>query len=211
MPTDKIAMIGDGNVGSALTQGLTRAGYEVQTVGKEPRRVKEVAAWGDIIVLAVPFGERESAIREMAEAIQGKPLVDVTNALGPDGSFVGSAQKSGAEALQEMAGAAKVVKAFNTVFAQHMDSGRVQGERITAFVASDDAQAKQKVMRLARDIGFDGVDAGLLENARWIEAMGFFNIHLGYAVGMGPAIGLKLVHEGNRVPERGDEAKVTRR
>jgi predicted dinucleotide-binding enzyme len=211
MPNDKVAMIGDGNVGTALTQGLTRAGYEVQAVGKEPQRVKEVAQWGDIIVLAVPFTERENAIREMADAIHGKVVVDVTNALGRDGAFAASTTKSGAEELQEKAGAAKVVKAFNTVFAQHMDKGQVHGEKITAFVAGDDAQAKHKVLRLARDIGFDAVDAGKLESARWLEPLGMLNIQLGYKQGLGPAIGIKLVHEGNRVPAQGDQAKATRR
>jgi predicted dinucleotide-binding enzyme len=195
---EKVAMIGDGNVGTALTQGLTRAGYEVRAVGKEPQRVKELAGWGDVVVLAVPYGERQNALREMGDAIRGKVLVDVTNALGTGGAYAGSVQKSGAEEVQDMARAAKVVKAFNTVFAQSMSDGRVHGERISTFVAGDDAQAKQKVLQLARDIGFDAVDAGNLENARWIEPMGMLNIKLGYQVGMGPGIGIKLVHEANR-------------
>jgi predicted dinucleotide-binding enzyme len=195
---EKVAMIGDGNVGTALTQGLTRAGYEVRAVGKEPQRVKELAGWGDVVVLAVPYGERQNALREMGDAIRGKVLVDVTNALGTGGAYAGSVQKSGAEEVQDMARAAKVVKAFNTVFAQSMSDGRVHGERISTFVAGDDAQAKQKVLQLARDIGFDAVDAGNLENARWIEPMGMLNIKLGYQVGMGPGIGIKLVHESNR-------------
>lgn len=54
-----------------------------------------------------------------------------------------------------------------------------------------------RVSRLAREIGFDAVDAGPLKNARWLETLGFLNIQLGYGLGMEPHIGFKLVHEVN--------------
>src|SRR5438034_800997 len=100
MAQPKVAMIGDGNVGTALSKGLTRAGYEVQSVGKVPEKVREIARWGDIIVLAVPFNERANALKEMGDALAGKPLVDVTNAFGREETVT---KKSGAEELQEMA------------------------------------------------------------------------------------------------------------
>lgn len=212
MPSfSRIAIIGDGNVGTALTQGLTRAGYEVQAVGKEPGRVKELAGWGEVVVLAVPFAERENAVREMGDGLGGKTLVDVTNAL-VDGKFAASPEQSGAEHLQQMARGAKVVKAFNTVFAQNMSTGKVHGEPITAFVAGDDEGAKRRVLEMAQGIGFDPVDAGALQNARWIEGMGMLNIKLGYEVGLGPGIGLRLVHEGatRPTPERKGQAQRTR-
>ena len=70
---------------------------------------------------------------------------------------------------------ARVMKAFNTVFAQHMDSGRVHGAALTLFVAGDDPQAKGQVMSPGRDLGFDPVDAGPMTNARSLEALGYFN------------------------------------
>jgi hypothetical protein len=205
----KIGMIGDGNVGSALTQGLTRAGYEVQAVGKEPGRVREVARWGDIVVLAVPFGERENALREMGDAIRGKVLVDVTNAVTEDLGYAKDLDQSGAEELQRMARDAKVVKAFNTVFAPNMSTGKLHGERLTAFVAADDAAAKQRVLKMAQDIGFDAVDAGALANARWLETLAVLNMKLGFERNMGNAIGFKLVHAGN-VAGEDETARQTR-
>ncbi len=101
---------------------------------------------------------------------------------------------SGAEELQRKLPKAHVVKAFNTVFAQHMDSGRLGDRRLTAFVAADDAGAKRAVLELTRGIGFDAVDAGPLENARLLEPLAFFNIQLGYVLGMGTQIGFKLLH-----------------
>lgn len=101
---------------------------------------------------------------------------------------------SAAEELQKKAPSAKVVKAFNTVFAQHMASGQVKGAALTLFVAGDDQDAKDQVLTLGRDIGFDSVDAGPLKNARWLETLGYLNIQLGYMLKMGTEIGFKLIH-----------------
>ena len=60
-------------------------------------------------------------------------------------------------------------------------------------MAGDDAKAKQTVMRLGKDIGFEPVDGGPLKAARYLEPMGLFMISLGYVLGMGTKIGFKLV------------------
>jgi len=190
----KVGIIGDGNVGSALSRGLERAGYQVRTVGKNPGQVKETGGWADVVILAVPYGAIDEAISELGDGINGKTLVDVTNALTGDMQLASGCTTSGAETLQRKARGAKVVKAFNTQFASHMDSGTVDGQQLTTFAAGDDASAKEQVIRIARDIGFDAVDAGPLQNARLLEPLGYFNIQLGYALGLGTAIGLKLVH-----------------
>ncbi len=80
----KVAVIGKGNVGSALGRGLERAGYEVRMVGNDPPRVRETTAWGEIIVLAVPYLAIEQTLREMSDAADGKTLVDASNALTAD-------------------------------------------------------------------------------------------------------------------------------
>ncbi len=189
----KMGIIGDGNVGSALRRGLERAGYEVRAVGKDPSQVKETGGWADVVILAVPYGAIDEAVAELGNGISGKTLLDVTNALTQDMQLASGCTTSGAEALQQKARGAKVVKAFNTQFAQHMDSGAVGGQQLTTFVAGDDAPAKAQVMQMARDIGFDVVDAGPLQNARLLEPLGYFNIQMGYVPGLGTRIGLKLV------------------
>jgi predicted dinucleotide-binding enzyme len=88
-----------------------------------------------------------------------------------------------------------VIKAFNTVFAEHMDSGRVKNETITLFAAGDDAEAKAAVLQLGREIGFDAVDAGPLKNARWLETLGYFHIQLGYTLKMGTQVEFKLIQK----------------
>ncbi len=189
----KVGIIGEGNVGNALRRGLERTGYQVRAVGKAPGQVRETGSWADIVILAVPYGAIGDAVAELGDAVNGKTLLDVTNALTDDMQLASGCTSSGAEALQQKARGAKVVKAFNTQFAQHMESGAVGGQQLTTFVAADDANAKRQVIQMARDIGFDVVDAGPLQNARLLEPLGYFNIQLGYVLGLGTAIGLKLV------------------
>ena len=67
----EIAIIGTGNVGNALRRGLEGSGYEVKAVGKDPGRVRETAAWGQIVILAVPYPAVDEALRRWATASRG--------------------------------------------------------------------------------------------------------------------------------------------
>lgn len=190
----KVGIIGRGNVGSALRQGLEGAGYEVKSAGSDLKDVRTIAAWGEVIILAIPFHALDDALRVMGDAAEGKVLLDVTNALTSDFQLALGCTTSGAEELQKKASKARVVKAFNTVFAQNMSTGKAKGEKLTLFVAGDDKTAKDLVLAAGKAIGFDPVDAGPLANARWMETLGYFNIQLGYMLKMGTDIGFKLVH-----------------
>jgi predicted dinucleotide-binding enzyme len=87
------------------------------------------------------------------------------------------------------------VKAFNTIFAQNMSTGKVKEQRLACLAAGDDEKAKGDVLEAARAIGFDAIDAGPLVNSRWLESLGFLNIQLGYVInkGLGAGIGFALV------------------
>jgi predicted dinucleotide-binding enzyme len=191
----KIGIIGNGNVGSALARGLRSTGNEVRAVSDDKRDLAQVAAWGDVVLLAVPFSAIDDVVREAGPALAGKIVIDATNALDRSMNLAVGFTTSGAEELQKKLPRSRVVKAFNTVFAQHMDFGRLRDHLLTAFVASDDAAAKKAVMGLAQGIGFDPVDAGSLKNARLLEPLASLNIQLGYVLGMGTQIGFKLVHD----------------
>lgn len=120
----KISIIGDGNVGSALARGLEKAGHSVSTVGKDPARVAQVATTGEVVILAVPFGAHDDVAATIRAAVNGKPVVDVSNALTPEFKLALGYSTSAAEELQKKLPGAKVVKAFNTVFAGTMDWGK---------------------------------------------------------------------------------------
>ncbi len=189
----KISIIGKGNVGTALAKGLSRKGHEIKFGHRDPKEpVAEAAQWGEVLILAVPFGNSIDAAKSIGTHADGKPLIDVTNAIGPNMTLAIGCTTSAAEEIQKTLPKAKVVKAFNTVFAKNQSTAKVGTEQLTAFIAGDDAQAKQTVAQLTRDIGFDPVDCGPLRSARYLEPLGMLMITLGYGIGMGTNIGLKL-------------------
>jgi predicted dinucleotide-binding enzyme len=190
----KIGIIGKGNVGTALALGLSRAGHEIKFGHRDPKEpVAEAAEWGEVIILAVPHGAASDVTKAVGSAADGKTVIDVSNALTESMELALGFTTSAAEEIQKMLPKAHVVKAFNTVFAQNQSVGRIGNEQLTLFVVGDDAKAKQMVMQLGADIGFESVDGGPLKAARYLEPMGMFMISLGYVLGMGTKIGFKLI------------------
>ena len=189
----KIAIIGKGNVGTALSKGLGGK-HETKFGHRDPAEpVADAAKWGEVIILAVPHENANDAIEEIREYADGKIVIDVMNSIGSNGELGISCTTSSAENTQKKLPKAYVVKAFNTVFAINQSTGKVGKEQITAFIAGNDLKAKQIVAQLTRDIGFDPVDCGPLKAARYLEAMGMLIINLAYEYGAGPKIGYKLV------------------
>ena len=169
----RIGIIGKGHVGSALAQGLSRAGHEIKFGHRDPAEsVKDAVIWGEINVLAVPFSSVKDAVREIGVAADGKVLIDAVNAIGPNMELAVGFKTSEAEELQKMLPKCRVVKALNTTFAHTMTTGKLGNEKITIFAAGDDLEAKRIVIELAKGIGFDAVDAGPLRTARYLEPRG---------------------------------------
>lgn len=190
----KVGIIGGGNVGRALNKGIQKAGYTSRV--SDRNNVAEIAGSAEVVILAVPSVALDDVVKKLGSSINEKIVVDVTNTLTPEMGFAWRAT-SGAEELQRKIPASKVVKCFNTIFAQHMDSGKVNGQLLTAFAAGDDAGARDQVLKLAKDIGFDAMNAGPLSNAKHLESLGFLNIQLGYALGNGVNGGYKYVHQSH--------------
>jgi len=189
----KVAIIGKGNVGSALGSGLAGK-HEVRFGHRDPAEsVAGAAKWGEIIILAVPYENIDDAVEEIEPYSDGKVVIDATNAMGSRGELGISCTTSTAEETQKKLPKARVVKAFNTVFAANQGTGKIGNMQLTAFVAGDDLKAKQTVAKLTRDIGFDPVDCGPLKAARYLDAMAIMIINMAYAYGMGTKIGFMLV------------------
>jgi predicted dinucleotide-binding enzyme len=190
----KIAIVGKGNVGSALAEGLHRAQHDVRFASKDPKEpIADVVTWGDAVILAVPWTAHKDIAASAGTVFDGKTVVDVSNVLTPSMELAVGFTTSGAEELQKLLPKAKIVKAFNTVFAQNMRTGTLKGERLTAFISGDDSRSKEIVRTIAEDIGFDCVDTGPLSMARYLEPLGMLNIKLGYGMKMGTDIGIALI------------------
>jgi 8-hydroxy-5-deazaflavin:NADPH oxidoreductase len=190
----KIAIIGKGNVGSALGEGLRLSQHEVRFASRDPKEpIADVVAWGDVVILAVPWTAHKGIAASAGKVFDNKTVVDVSNVLTPSMELAVGFTTSGAEELQKLLPKARVVKAFNTVFAQNMRNGKLKGERLTVFLAGDDSHSKEIVRKITEDIGFDCVDAGPLNSARYLEPLGMLNIKLGYGLKMGTGIGITLL------------------
>jgi NADPH-dependent F420 reductase len=172
----KIAVIGTGRMGSGLGQALAKDN-EVVMASRDPGKARQVAknigaAGGEsyadaardaeVVVLTVPW----VAVPETLDALgdlSGKILVDVTNPYGPQG--LEAVDPSSSEEVQRLAPGAKVVKGWSTVYARNILAPDFDGIAASVFICGDDAGAKDVVVKLAKEAGFDPVDAGPLSQA----------------------------------------------
>lgn len=202
----KVGVIGAGNMGSAFARRLSAAGHEVviasrdmsdaeeaaSSVGGSVRAVPhdDVAKGADVLIAATPFPQQADAIRQ-AGAIDDKVVIEISNPMKEDmsGLAVGL-DTSAAEEVAKAVPEARVVKAFNTVFAQVLAEDTPNGSEqpVQVFYASDDDGAKSKARELIESMGFEPVDAGPLANARYLEPMGMLNIYFGYVAERGTTI-----------------------
>jgi predicted dinucleotide-binding enzyme len=209
-----IGIIGAGNVGGTLGKGWAAAGHQikfgvrkssdekvialVERCGNKASAgsVAEAASFGQVVVLTTPWEGAKNAI-ESARQLAGKILVDCTNPvpMGADlmsGLTLGHSTSAGEEVARWAKGA-KVVKALNTVGAGIMANPRLGNDKAVMFVAGDDADAKQTVINLSNELGFETLDAGPLSQARLLEPLAMLWISLAYAQGMGTNFAFKLI------------------
>jgi len=196
------AILGHGNVGRALHQLLNASGEPVLLCGRTPApglySHAEGAAAADLVLLAVPFTALADMLPALAESLRGKVVVDCTNPLNADWSPLSlGPENSAGEEVARLLPHSHVVKAFNTIFADVMTLELLHrgGQRITAFVAADDANAKSQVLLLAERAGFAPLDVGPLRMARCLEAMAHLNIQI--AVGQGGGTNAAFVYHQN--------------
>ena len=196
-----ISILGAGNVGMALARAFVARGESVTFGVPDPAKYRdavsrlgprasigstqEAIAAADVVILAVPYGVAESVARSV-EDWNGRILVDATNPLAPGlaGLSLGTTT-SGAEQIARAARGARVVKAFNTTGAENMADSRYPGGVPFMPVCGDDAGARARVVALAALIGFDAVDCGDLQAARYLEPFAMTWIHLAIKLGHG--------------------------
>lgn len=178
-----IGIIGAGSIGGTLAALFARAGHKVYlSNSRDPETLedkvaelgpnvtavtaRDAAASGEVVLEAVPFGK----YRDLpADVLAGKVVVSASNYYPDrDGSvdFHGLTQTG---LVAEHLSGSRVVKAFNTIFWQHLrdqgDPSLPLAERRAIFIAGDDAAAKQVVTELIEALGFAAVDTGTLADS----------------------------------------------
>lgn len=188
----RIGIIGAGNIGGALTRRFRAAGHEVfvansrgpQTLGDlaresgaTPVTVAEAARRGDVVVVTIPQRNVATLPKDLFAGVPAGVVVVDTGNYYPrqrDGRIAEIEAGLPESRWVEKQLGRPVVKAFNTIYAQHLlERGKPKGApgRVALPVAGDDATAKATVMRLVDEIGFDPVDAGGLDES-WRQQPG---------------------------------------
>jgi predicted dinucleotide-binding enzyme len=200
-----ITIVGAGNMGSALAKLLVSAGHQVKITSRDAAKARaavaaapgtvavaarDALAGSDIVVLATRYADAVPALRSLG-SLDGKIVLDMTNPLTADymGLTVGL-NSSAAEEIAKAVPGAQIVKAFNTVFAQVLNSGPhfAGGQVVPVYIAADSEPAKHSAKTLIESIGFKAIDAGSLKNARYLEPLGGLNVYFGYGAGRGTGI-----------------------
>jgi predicted dinucleotide-binding enzyme len=203
----KVTLIGTGNMGSALAKQVAKAGHSLVVTGRDAAKgqalaqsidarfiTANAAEGADVVIVATAYADAVTALRAVGD-LTGKVIIDISNPLTADymGLTIGHSTSAGEE-IQAAFPQARLVKAFNTVFAQVLDAGSsLLGETVPVYFAGDDAQAKESVKALIQSLGFAAVDAGSLKNARYLEPLAGLNIYFGYGAGKGTGIAPKWI------------------
>jgi predicted dinucleotide-binding enzyme len=188
----RFGVLGSGQVGQVLARGLARHGYDVRIASRTPAKLADfavasgiaagtyddVAAWAEGLVLAVHGGVAAEVLSQAgATNLSEKLVIDVTNPLAdepPDDGvlrvFTGP-NESLMERLQAAFPDAKFVKAFNSVGNALMVNPSLPGGTPTMFYCGNDTAAKQVVVRIIEQFGWEPFDMGTAKAARAIEPL----------------------------------------
>jgi 8-hydroxy-5-deazaflavin:NADPH oxidoreductase len=187
-----IGIIGAGNIGGNLTRRFRELGHNVfvansrgpesladlaAETGATPVSVPEVAQRGDVVIVTIPEKNIPNLPRDLFAGVpEGVVVVDTGNYYPQqrDGRIAGIEDGTTESGWVSQQLGRPVIKAFNNIYAAHLfKSGMPAGTpgRIALPVAGDDDRAKSVVLKLIDELGFDGVDAGGLDNS-WRQQPG---------------------------------------
>lgn len=176
----RIGIIGSGRVGSAIGGAWVKAGHEVMfssldldadrklaaSLGGKASAgsTREAAAFGSVLLIAVPYTAMPAVGKELADLIKGKIIIDPSNPIvARDGDIAVAAREKGAGiAAMEYLPGARIVRAFNAIGAARMAAAASNTVRIGMPMAGDDANAIAVASALIRDVGYEPVLVGTL-------------------------------------------------
>jgi predicted dinucleotide-binding enzyme len=167
----QIGIIGAGRIGGNAGRLFAAAGHDVMFSGsRDPAKLEALAAEADnartgsprdaaefaeVVMFSVPWRAVDAVLAETG-SLDGKVVIDTTNQYGEGGWE--QLPKPAAEINAERMPGARLVKAFNTLTAGFQ--GEAGGRGVAMFLAGEDADSKQLVAGLIKDMGFEPVDVG---------------------------------------------------
>ena len=182
----KIGIVGSGRVGGGIGSVWVKAGHEVMFSSRHIEHDKalaanlganayagtpmEAAAFGEIVMISVPYGALPEVGKSLETLIRGKIVIDTCNPfVWRDGEIATWAREKGAGlASAELIPGARIVRAFNAIGAARMSTAHQDPGRIGMPIASDDAEASAVVSNLIRDIGYEPIVIGDLEMGKYL-------------------------------------------
>ncbi|HEX5418595.1 MAG TPA: NADPH-dependent F420 reductase [Gammaproteobacteria bacterium] len=181
----KIGIIGAGHMGGSLAELWAKAGHEVMISSRHPEELKaqakaigpdvhvgtvrEAAAFGPVVLIAVPYGQWPQIGAEIKSETVGKTVIDLTNPYPErDGPMAAQARKEGTGVADpKYLPGAHLVRAFNSIIYTNLQRlAHRSGEPVAIPVAGDDAHAVDVTSQLVRDAGFEPVVVGPLSSAK---------------------------------------------
>jgi predicted dinucleotide-binding enzyme len=188
--TETIAMIGTGDVSSALGPRFAQLGHKVIYGSRSPDRAdvselvarsgdgsfatsqRQAATQADIVVLAVPWNVAEEVVLNLGD-LSGKIIMDPINprVMDAEGNRDFPTHVSNAERIQNLAPRAFVVKAFSTMSADTMIDPDLLGHKLTVPLVGDDQSAKDRIAEIVEEMGYESVDVGPVRYAHIIEGL----------------------------------------
>lgn len=197
-----VTFIGAGRMAHGIGTRLATAGAHLQILARAPEQAQACAAKladaaaagkagevvtgrlvgdairGEVVVLAVQYPAVAELAGQLREQLDGRIVVDITNPVdfSTFDSLLSPPGSSGAEEIAKLLPGARLVKAFNTIFAGTLVAGSVAGQPLDVFIASDDPGAVKTVSALVEQGGMRPVEVGPLRRARELEPMAFLHM-----------------------------------
>jgi predicted dinucleotide-binding enzyme len=192
----RIGVIGAGVMADALGGRWAAAGHEMMVAGRTRDKAdalarkwggragsfRDVASFGDIVLLAVLYQGMPATLAEIGDGLRGKPIVDCNNPVEIENfTLVTEPGRSMAQNI-ELATGGHVVKAFNLCEARvwRLEPPVFDGRRMVVPYCGDDPAALEMTRRLITDLGGEPLRTGDLRHAHHLEAMAAVVISLLY-------------------------------
>ncbi len=187
----KIGVIGSGNIGGTVGTLWVKAGHPVLFSSRHPEELKPLVdglgplaragtvgaalAFGDVVLLGVPYGAYPQLGKDYAKEFAGKIVIDAGNAvIARDGEIAKPARENGVGLTSaKLLAGARIVRAFNIMSSRRLaELANRPGARIAIPMAGDDQEALKVASGLVRDAGFDPVILGSLQRSKLFEQGG---------------------------------------